>query len=177
MNDSNDKRKTFYLDDDKDKPLRAGGVIIYKHTDNSEIELLLISSRGQYEDIGGCTDSNDESIYETISREVEEETNEVITYNTVINRLNDAMYVYSNKSKYITFVIPATPEEETLQSEVFGNKEIHDDIFRTINWVPLSTVLDKDIIRYKLNYRIKNPHLFDKLRNLKKNAVRSIRII
>jgi 8-oxo-dGTP pyrophosphatase MutT (NUDIX family) len=177
MNDIKDKRRTFYLDDDDEKPLRAGGVIIYKYVDESNIELLLISSRGQYEDIGGCTDINDTDIFDTVSREVEEETNEVITYNEIIKRLHDSVYVYSKSSKYIIFIVQATEEEENLNTEDFGNKEIHDDISRTISWISLSTVLDKDIIRYKLNYRMKNPYLFDKLRNIKKNATRSIRMI
>lgn len=177
MNDTKDKRKTFYLDDDDEKPLRAGGVIIYKYDKESNIELLLISSRGQYEDIGGCTDNIDEDIFETVSREVEEETNEVITYGEIIKRLHDATYVYSKSSKYIIYIVQATDEETNLESSEFGNKEIHDDISRTISWVPLSTILDKDIIRYKLNFRMKNTYLFDKLRSIKKNATRSIRMI
>ena len=75
------KRPTFYYDNDEFKPIRAGGIIIYK-IENNSIKLLLIrtnyNNKEMYEDIGGKTDSNDISFLNTISREVGEETNYVI---------------------------------------------------------------------------------------------------
>lgn len=171
---SKNSRKTFYLDDDKTKPLRAGGVIIYRETADHDIELLLISSRGLYEDIGGCTDADDDDIEDTVAREVEEETNEVITYDAIRDRLDDAMYVYSQRSKYIIYIVEATDSEAELKSEEFGNQELFDKINRTIHWMSVETILDKTIIKHKLNFRLKNTHLFDKLRNLKRTATRAV---
>ena len=64
-------RNTFYYNKNKNDEIRAGGLLIYK-IENNEIFLLLIENRGLYEDIGGCSDINDDSIYETIIREVED---------------------------------------------------------------------------------------------------------
>ena len=163
-------RKTFYHKDNKDEPIRAGGVILYKHVNNT-IELLLISSRGLYEDIGGCVDNEDEDIYDSVSREVEEETNAVITYDAIKHRLYDSDSVYSKQSKYIIFIVEATNEEANHESEIFGNTENHDNISRTINWIPLKTFLSKNIVKYKLNFRLKNTYLFNKLKNIP-NSVR-----
>jgi hypothetical protein len=169
---SKTKRKTFYHKDDEEKPIRAGGVLLYKYVDDS-IELLLITNRGLYEDIGGCVDNEDKDIYDTVSREVEEETNEVITYDAIKDRLYDADCVYSKGSKYIIYIVEATDEEASHHSDIFGNIEIHDNIKRTISWIPLKTFLNKDVIKYKLNFRIKNSYLFNKLKNLP-NSVRIV---
>jgi hypothetical protein len=67
---------TFSYNNDNTKPIRAGGVILYKRTNNNNIEILLIKKLigniYQYEDIGGKTDSLDSNILDTISREAEE---------------------------------------------------------------------------------------------------------
>jgi 8-oxo-dGTP pyrophosphatase MutT (NUDIX family) len=171
MPQHNQKRKTFYLDNDNEKPLRAGGVIIYRKTKEGKIELLLINSetRKKYEDIGGSTDEKDENIKMTIAREVEEETNKVISYGSMYRRLcENPPFIYSKNSKYIVYIIKASPTEEKLESELFGNREIHDDIPRVIDWLPLSTFLHKDTIAKEINYRLKNYNLFKKLESLEK---------
>jgi hypothetical protein len=172
-----DQRKTFYIDDDKSKPLRAGGVIIYRETEDNNIDLLLIFSRGLYEDIGGRTDNEDEDIYDTVAREVDEETNHVIVYDSIKARLSTAKYVYCSKSKYIIFLVKATKKEAALESEVFGEIEVHDNIKRTITWISLNTVLESSVIKYKLNYRMKNPHLFNKLKNIKQQTEEIFRFV
>lgn len=172
-----DQRKTFYIGTDATKPIRAGGVIIYRKTKDNNIDLLLIFSRGVYEDIGGRTDNNDDNIYDTVAREVEEETNKVITYDSIVDRLSDAKYVYFSQSKYIIFIVEATKKESKLDSEVFGDTEIHDNISRSIQWVPLDTILETSVIKYKLNYRMKNPHLFNKLKNIQKDLEEVFRFV
>lgn len=49
--DSKKDRKTFYFNDDNTKPITAGGVIIYRFN-KGIMELLLVDSRGNYEDLG-----------------------------------------------------------------------------------------------------------------------------
>ena len=70
-------------------------------------------------------------------------------------RLIDARHIYTPRSKYVTYLINASKEESELTSEQFGYTEIHDNIPRKVKWVPTSTLLSPDIIRYKLNMRLK----------------------
>jgi 8-oxo-dGTP pyrophosphatase MutT (NUDIX family) len=158
-------RPTFYLNNDKTKPVRAGGVIIYKFT-RKGMELLLIENRGQYEDIGGCTDISDKTYIDTIVREVYEETNKLIKRKNTRQKLVSSSNVYISISKYVIHFIEATERQKKLTLKDFGPKEIHDDIERTIQWIPLSHFLDSNIIAYKLNFRLKNKVVFDKLKQL-----------
>lgn len=172
-----DQRKTFYINNDTTKPIRAGGVIVYRKNKNHSVDLLLIFSRGIYEDIGGRTDIKDTDIYDTVAREVEEETNKIILCESIKDRLTRSKYVYCAKSKYVIFLVEATENEACLESNIFGNIEIHDNISRLIKWISVDTVLDASVIKYKLNYRMKNPHLFNKLKDIKQEAIGSIRMI
>ena len=159
-------RPTFNLDDDEDKPVKAGGVIFYRFKKNI-MELLIISSRGGLEDIGGCTDKKDKDIYSTVSREVEEESNSIFTQKNIKKRIKKSdTYIYNKRSKYVIFIIPATTKEEKLKSSHFGKKEIHDDIKRTISWISLSSFLLPEVIQHKLNWRLKHKTLFTALKNI-----------
>ena len=163
------ERPTFYIDGDKTKPVRAGGVIIYKYVKN-ELFMLLIDSRGQYEDIGGRTDYDDDDYFDTVVREVYEETNKIIKRkNTRDKIMATTQKVYIPVSKYVIFFIEATEKQKKLKKKDFGPKEIHDDIFRTINWISHSHFTEKNIINYKINFRLKNKHVFEMLNCIKIN--------
>jgi hypothetical protein len=82
-------------------------------------------------------------------------------------RLENAPYIYATKSKYIVYIIEANDDEIQLTSKDFGTKEIHDDINRIISWIPLDKFLLPEIVKYKLNWRLKNKILFDKLKDIK----------
>ena len=143
---SNLKRPTFYYDNDEFKPIRAGGLIIYKIEQN-KIKLLLIRTNFNnievFEDIGGKTDSKDISFYETISREVGEETNNVINPNIIKNQLYNADSIYISHGKYLLYIIKANNYEKKLDVIDFGNKEIHDNIDRTIEWVNVDDYINQ----------------------------------
>jgi len=158
-------RKIFYLNDDPEKELTAGGVLIYKFTDG-KLKLLIQESRGLYEDLGGRADDDDKNIHSTIAREAYEESNKLLKKKSIKERLSKAEYVYSKPNKYIVYVIKASDEEVNLKSKDFGSKEEHDDIDRTIKWISLDKFLESDIIKYKLNFRLKNKNLFDILTKL-----------
>jgi hypothetical protein len=168
MSIANDKRKTFYLNKDKEKPITAGGVILYRFVKNN-MELLLADSRGAYEDLGGCVDDNDKNIYETVSREAYEESNKLLSKTKIKNRLKDAPSMYAPRSKYVVYIIEANGDEAMLKCADFGEKELHDDIFRKIRWIPLDTFLLPETIKHKLNWRLKNTILFSKLKEIKNN--------
>lgn len=160
------KRKTFYLDKKKEKPVTAGGVILYRFL-KSNMELLLVEGRGVYEDLGGRVDDTDKDILTTVSREASEESNEQLNKRSIKKRLKDSPYIYMARSKYVVYVTKATKDEEKLTSSDFGDKEEHDNFYRKIKWIPVDTFLMKDIIQHKLNFRLKNKSLFDKLKEIK----------
>ncbi len=141
--------------------VKAGGIIFYRYTENS-LDLLLINSERSIEDLGGCTDEDDEDIYYTVAREVEEESNKKFKMNNLIKRLkkDSVKLCYTPKSKYVIFVLKATEKEQKFKKEDFGDLETHDNIKRQIKWIPLSIFLKSDTIKEKLNWRLKNNALF-----------------
>jgi 8-oxo-dGTP pyrophosphatase MutT (NUDIX family) len=143
----------------------SGGVIIYRFGDLG-MELLLVNSRGGYEDFGGKIDGSDQSIYKTVARETYEESNKLLNKKQIEARLVTAPYIYIKNSKYVCFIIEATHAESLLQSEDFGDIEIHDNIERTVKWIPLSMILTPEIIKHKLNWRLKSSALFAKLNEI-----------
>lgn len=143
----------------------SGGVLIYKFGD-SGMELLVINSRGGFEDFGGKIDEADKSIRKTVARETYEESNKLINKKQLELRLESAPYIYVKNSKYVCFIVEATYEESQLNSKDFGDVELHENIQRTVKWIPLSTILTPEIIKYKLNWRLKSSALFTKLNEI-----------
>lgn len=168
-------KKTFYLESNKDKPITAGGVMIYR-MNNKEIEVLLVDSRGTFEDLGGRVDTKDRNILSTVAREAFEESNELLNKRKIKSRLKVAPFVYVEKMKYVVYIIPANSNEKSLISSDFGDTEIHDNISRTIKWFPLGVLTKSDIFREKLNWRIKNRKIFDILKKIKEENQISINI-
>jgi len=158
--------------DDEDVVVSAGGVILYR-INNNQLELLMMTNRGKYEDLGGTTDNRDKDIYDTIAREVWEESNELIDEKSIRSRI-EAMalekdMIISKTSKYVLFIMKANSSEKKLTSEQFGDREIHDDIPRTVDWISIDEFLKKETIKDKLNFRLKNKNVFDYLRKLNPN--------
>ena len=141
-------------------------MIIYRIT-NNKFDLLLSEARGLYEDLGGRTDDDDKDIISTVSREAYEESNKLLDIKSIKKRIKNAdPPIYMKRSKYAVYIIEATKEEAKLKSEKFGNRELHDDVPRKIKWIPLTKFMLPDILKYKINFRLKNKLLFDKLKSL-----------
>jgi hypothetical protein len=154
-------RPTFYLDDEHKIELRAGGVLFYKYnTDKTNFDLLLIYSRNNYEDFGGCTDEYDKDIIDTVSREVEEESNNIFSKDIIKEKIKDSVSIYIKHCKYALYFIEL---HDNYDPTDFGNMETHDNISRTVEWVPYDNFNDQDFIK-KLNFRLKS---FDVLNHLK----------
>lgn len=132
------ERPTFFVEENE---LRAGGVLFYRFN-QSKIEVLFINKNDRFEDIGGKTDPIDKCIEDTVSREVEEETNNRITSFHIKKQLEkcEKRAIFYNKSKYVLYFIKANKYERKLSTEDFSNKEITDDIARTLHWIPLSDI-------------------------------------
>lgn len=172
---STETRKTFYLDSDENKPITAGGVIIYRLS-GGNMELLLIDSRGTFEDLGGRIDKKDKDILSTVAREAFEESNEILNKRKIKSRLKSAPSIYVEKMKYLVYLIPANKDEQNLESKDFGTLEIHDNINRTIKWFSLNSLIKPEIFKEKLNWRIKNRKIFDTLIQIKNDSAINIGI-
>ena len=154
-------RKKFFFDTENETyEITAGGAIFYKYDSDNRLQLLLMTNRNKYEDLGGCVDRTDETIYHTVAREVHEESNGQISQR-IITRLRNSPFVVSQKSKYIVFFVAASEAESNLTGADFGDREIHDDFERTIDWIPVDVFLNKYTIRDKLNFRLKNRKVFE----------------
>lgn len=164
------QRKTFYLHDDKNLPIMAGGIVLYK-IENDNVYLLLIEKNGMYEDLGGKSDTSDGTFDDIVCREVFEESNYLISKESIKERLCSSSHFYNFQSKYITYIVQANEQESNFKSEDFGDKEIHENIPRKIKWVPLNVVLNQNIIKYKLSHRLKHKYFFDMVKNIKKSSM------
>ena len=85
--------------------IKAGGILFYKIVNNVP-EFLLIEESKFISDFGGKTELYDDTIYDTIAREVDEETNSIFDKETILNILYDNnKFFYVCKSKYLLFLI------------------------------------------------------------------------
>jgi 8-oxo-dGTP pyrophosphatase MutT (NUDIX family) len=116
----------------------------------------LQARRYSHEDIGGKVDEEDETIFHSASREIEEETNKVIPSTSIMDRLKSSECFHNKNSKYLIFFVKATKEEESLKKEDFGSGEDVDFILRTIDWVSIE---DYTTLYFKRKF---NPRLSDK---------------
>lgn len=164
------QKKIFYLHQDSNLPIIAGGIILYKIFNNN-VYLLLIDKNGIFEDLGGKTNARDETIQDTVSREAYEESNYLIDLNSVKKRLQASNYVYNPNSKYITYLIQANNKEIQLKENDFSNKEIQENIPRKIKWISLNTLLNPNIIKYRIACRLKHKNFFDQIKIIKKNMM------
>ncbi len=156
-------RPTFYLHDDQSHPIRAGGILFYKYSkDIADFELLMIKSRGQFEDFGGCTDSVDSDIIDTVTREVEEESNCVFKREELREKLQGIEPVYVKYCKYALYCVELTQHYDP---ELFGDVELHDNISRTVEWIPYETFNKPEFIK-KLHFRLNQQNILDHLKIL-----------
>lgn len=138
--------------------IKAGGVLFYRSI-GKEIEFLMIKNRNIYEDFGGCTDAKDADIFETIAREVDEESNGIFKKKDVLIKLSVNEPICSERSKYLLYIVQLLPFEENIDEKEFGTREIHDNFDRTVEWVPLSKFKDTDFLKM-VNFRLKMKGFF-----------------
>ena len=155
-------RPTFYTD--SKKSIRAGGLLLYKKFDD-KIHFLMIKSKYdneyKYEDFGGRTDIVDSSIEDTIIREVFEESNEQITREQskkAMDNLDGGYNVYIPICKYL-LIIRKTNDD--FKPKDFGDREIHDNLERTVEWFPIDEWNDKSV-----HFRLGSNHVHKAIMDL-----------
>src|SRR4051794_7748616 len=121
MSKKNIKQKPIFnitlKDSNEEIKISAGGVILYRINKNKNLELLLMTNRNKYEDLGGTSDIGDHDIYDTVSREVYEESNGLINKKSIMDRIQKSDFIVSKTCKYIIFIIEANQKEKTLESK------------------------------------------------------------
>ena len=165
-------RPTYYYNDindnnNKKNPLRAGGCLFYKFDENNKMHVLLIKNHGKYEDFGGKTDEVDKCIDDTIIREVMEESNYLIDECELKDQLDKNNCVYVKRSKYLLYIIEASEKQANLTGKMFGNKELHDNLFRIVEWMEYEEMKLKKNIHVRLLCADIFNHL-DTINNIKK---------
>jgi hypothetical protein len=161
-------RPTFYFNGSNTNKIRAGGGIFYKTDLDGNVSFLLMNVGNKYEDFGGKTDIKDLTINETIAREVDEESNSIFKKNDIVARIKGLIPIYTNVSKYLLYFIKLTNEEANINPLVFGTKEIHDDIDRIVEFIPLHTLKTENFIKYSLANRLKFRAFFKYINDLEK---------
>lgn len=168
-----DGRPTFFYNNNQHYEIRAGGIIFYRYNyRKDQLEFLMIKNNNCYEDFGGKTDIVDKCIEDTVSREAEEESNGIFikrdiarhvnTIETLLNPLT-CMVSYTKQSKYVVFLIKTTKNYNPAD---FGDREYHDNIPRTVEWVSASKLLDSMFVRTNLHVRLKFDNFFDTIKNI-----------
>lgn len=148
----NTKRKAFNY---KNQPVLACGCLFYKYT-NEGLQLLLISYKNikwpDLDDFGGRVDLDDNDIESTIKRELFEESNGLIENDVVTSIFEGQKYkeFYTSKSKYYIIAVQVT-DAFFPETNVFGTKEITDDIERTVKWYKYKEIKHKLAVRMRLN--------------------------
>lgn len=167
--EKNNERPTFFYRNDRNKKIRAGGIIYYKYI-NNEIHFLMIKCNGMYEDFGGKTDIDDNCIEDTVSREAEEESNNIFIRSNVYKKLICDKSLYSWRLKYVVYIQELTQLELVNEPQIsdFGIYEEHAQIFRTVEWVPCSKLTKENFIYKKLHHRLRFKKFFSKINELSK---------
>lgn len=156
----------FYYKDNKELEIKAGGVIFYHIDSENHLKFLMIKNRGKYEDFGGKTEKVDTCIEDTISREVDEESNSIFKKSDVKKGLKNNSSIYTNNSKYLLYFYKLDTDDYT--SEMFGDIETYENIPRTVEWVSYLQLKDSVFVKKFLNYRLKFRAFFSKVNELQK---------
>jgi hypothetical protein len=152
------QKKIFYLSDDETMPVVAGGILLYK-IKNHKIYFLMIDNHGNYEDFGGKFYQSDDNIFDTIVKQASKQSNFLLNEDKIKERMLSATYVYIKHSKYIVYLINANEQEQ---------KENYDN---TIKWVQMRTLLRPEVIKHKINIRLKDKSFFDTIKKILKDIL------
>lgn len=160
------KNPVFYYNNKTSKEIKAGGVLFYYYNKNeNKLKFLMINNKGKYEDFGGRTEDIDKSIEYTVSREVEEESNKIFLRNDVLNIISSNFPLYIKHSKYVLYICEIDKNYDTT---IFGSKEFHDNIYRTVEWIDYEDLINSSFIN-KMNHRLRFRRFFKYIKNIKNN--------
>jgi len=153
-------RKVFFINRPKNgtlvkSPTTAAGILFFKVIDG-KIYLLLISyNEKKYsllDDLGGRAEVYDQSIFQTINREVAEESNDLIQVDSQNLQCNQ---VYVADSKYLCLIVKLDSDAYQ-DTSIFGTFESTNKFERTIKWYEFT-----DQLKPQLSHRIRQSDIYD----------------
>lgn len=135
------KRKVF-IDDDANSIICACGCLFVNKYSKKLLLIQYLDTNKRLDDLGGKVDHIDNTKYDTIFREVDEESNGLINKQIISKLLlsNNYFECYSNKSKYF-FLVIEVDDSFFPDTTVFGRNELCENINRVIEWHDITTVL------------------------------------
>jgi len=151
--ETNIKRKCFYYEDDEEKPILAAGILFIKEEKGKKFVLMQKVIKkdkpDEYSDFGGKIDEKDDTVIDTIARELGEELNYGLyekekkdnMYLDTTEKLKDIILknivklIYQKTAKYFV-IIAKLPKNVMLDFEKIGDFEKLDKINRTVEWIP-----------------------------------------
>jgi hypothetical protein len=146
------ERKCFYYEDSNEQPILAAGVLFIKKEKGKDFVLMqkVIEKNkpDKYSDFGGKIEKKDNSIIDTIARELGEELNDGLykiekkeniyldTTEELKNLIlqNIVKLIYQKTAKYFVIIVKL-PKDIMLDFEIIGNHEKIDKINRTVHWI------------------------------------------
>ena len=147
------KKAVVYTE--QNEPCKAAGALLYQKSGNQTF-FLLINRNGRYEDFGGRVEVIDNTVIDTVAREVVEESNGVINNSFIRSLLNKrGPVLHSPISQYFMY-FRRVHESVIYKPEFFGDCEIHDNIVRTVEWVSKRELLSIWDVKGKIHPRIKS---------------------
>ena len=140
------------------RSIASGGVLMVKP---SGYVLLIKNTHPNWtllDDLGGRTELSDQSIWDTIIREVEEESNGLI--NLAQSVLQQSPQVYVPASKYLCCLIKVDDHEYN-DTSIFGEREIADNILRTLHWMKYD-----DQLQQKMSHRLQSQDIIKEIKKI-----------
>jgi sulfur transfer complex TusBCD TusB component (DsrH family) len=146
------ERKCFYYEDSNEQPILAAGVLFIKEENGKKFVLMQKKiekdKQDEYSDFGGKIDIRDDTIVDTIARELGEELNDGLyeivkkehVYLDTIEKLKNIILeniiklIYQRTAKYFV-IIAKLPKNIMLDFEKIGTREELDKINRTVHWI------------------------------------------
>lgn len=134
-----------------ENPITAAGCLFYKTFKNAKYLLLINYKDPKWpllDDLGGKTDMEDKTIFETVIRETMEETNNIIDPSNYFKSEEKYKTFYTPESKYLCVLIQEAPDFH-MNPQIFGDTEHKDNILRNIKWYKYTPEL-KDKLSHRL---------------------------
>jgi hypothetical protein len=131
----------------------AGGILFYN--ENKDFLMIYNEKRFRCEDFGGSINNNDKCIYDTIRRELFEESNgvfdEYLTSNEINDMIQNADQLYNKDNKYFLLISKLPSKMEDISLDMFGTKENQNEsVKRTLKWILFKDMLNNKMLNKKI---------------------------
>lgn len=124
---------------------------VINNNGNISLEFLMQRNWGYLEDFGGKSSYCDKSILDIVCRETFEESNGIFRKRYILNIIKDVEPIYLLNAKYLLYVAKIN---KYYDPESFGDMEIYNGSYRTVEWVSLEQLLTQKYNGAELHPRL-----------------------